>query len=187
MSTSVLVLLGSLRAESHNRHLAETLIENAPESASLSIYEGLGELPLYNEDLDAAGSAPAAAEQLRSAIGAADAVLLITPEHNGTVPAALKNAIDWGSRPYGTSCLSGTPAAVIGTSLGQYGGVWAHDDARKALKITGATVIDDVTLSIPGSLTRFAETHPRDDAEVLEQLRGVLDDLLTAVSESVAA
>ncbi|WP_437583414.1 NAD(P)H-dependent oxidoreductase [Paramicrobacterium sp. CJ85] len=187
MSTSVLVLLGSLRAASTNRQLAETLVESAPDSVSVSIYDGLGSLPLYNEDTDVEDGVSAEVTKLRTAIGEADAVLVVTPAHNGTVPAALKNAIDWASRPFGRSSLSGTPAAVIGTSLGQNGGSTAHEHARQALKISGATVVDDVVLSIPGSLTRFAETHPREDAEVLAQLRDVLGELVDAASQTIAA
>lgn len=96
--TKVLVLLGSLRAGSLNRQLAEVAVENPPSGVEVSLYEGLGDVPLYNEDIDTA-DAPAAAVALRTAGGNADAVLVVTPEHNGTIPAALKNAIDWLSRP----------------------------------------------------------------------------------------
>ena len=71
-------------------------------------------------------------EALRAAAADADAVLAITPEYNGTIPAVLKNAIDWLSRPFGASAIKGKPVAVIGTALGQYGGVWAHDETRKS-------------------------------------------------------
>lgn len=187
MPASILVLVGSLRAESTNRKLAETFVETAAGTATASIYEHLADVPLYNEDIDRADGEPESARRLRAAIDAADALLIVTPEHNGTIPAALKNAIDWGSRPFGTSALSGKPTAVVGCAFGRYGGLWAHDEARKSLGIAGAEVLTDITLSIPGSLDRFTLTHPRDDSEVTEQLAGLKSDLLDALTERQAA
>ena len=177
MSVRILALVGSLRAGSHNRQLAEAAVKFAPEGASVELFEGLAEIPFYNEDIDVEGSVPAAAAKLRAAAQAADAFLLFSPEYNGTIPAVLKNAIDWLSRPYGAGALSGKPVAVVGTAFGQYGGQWAHDDARKSVGIAGGTVVEDIKLSIPGSLTRFAETHPVDDAEVAAQLTEVVSRL----------
>ncbi|MFI9611717.1 NAD(P)H-dependent oxidoreductase [Streptomyces sp. NPDC052023] len=174
MSVRILALVGSLRAGSHNRQLAEAAVKLAPEGVDVQLYEGLAEIPFYNEDIDVEGTVPAAATRLREAALAADALLLFTPEYNGTIPAVLKNAIDWLSRPYGAGALGGKPVAVVGTAFGQYGGVWAQDEARKALGIAGATVLEDIKLSIPGSVTRFAETHPVDDAEVAAQLTEVV-------------
>ncbi|MEZ0163733.1 NAD(P)H-dependent oxidoreductase [Kineococcus sp. LSe6-4] len=178
--TDVLVLVGSLRAASTNRQIAETAVALAPEGVTLTIHEGLADLPFYNEDVDVEGSVPQAVTDLRAALTAADAVLVVTPEHNGTVPAVLKNAIDWASRPYGAGSLNGTPLVVVGSAFGQYGGVWAQDDARKALGIAGANVLSDVTFAIPGSVVRFAELHPKDDAEVVEKLTAVLEGLVAA-------
>ncbi|MFD8382550.1 NAD(P)H-dependent oxidoreductase [Streptomyces sp. NPDC059679] len=174
MSVRILALVGSLRAGSTNRQLAETAVKLAPEGVEITIFEGLAETPFYNEDIDVEGSVPAAGAKLRAAAGEADALLFFSPEYNGTMPGVLKNAIDWLSRPYGAGAISGKPVAVVGTAFGQYGGVWAHDDARKSVGIAGGTVVEDVKLSIPGSLTRFAEQHPSDDAEVTEQLTHVL-------------
>ncbi|NQX34948.1 NADPH-dependent FMN reductase [Herbiconiux sp. VKM Ac-2851] len=166
---SVLVLVGSLRAASTNRQLAEAAIDLAPEGINLAISDQHRDLPLYNEDIDVEGELPASVVAFREAVGAADAVIVVTPEHNGTMPANLKNAIDWSSRPFGTGAIVGKPVAVIGTAFGQYGGVWAQDEARKALGIAGAKVIEP-TLSVPNSVVRFAETHPKDDAEIVAQL-----------------
>jgi NAD(P)H-dependent FMN reductase len=185
--SSILVLVGSLRAASTNRQLAEAAALVAPEGVTLTIHEGLGHIPFYNEDIDVDGSVPEGAAKLRSAIGASDAILVVTPEHNGTIPASLKNAIDWASRPYGESTLVGKPLAVIGSAFGQFGGVWAQDETRKAFGITGANVLEDVKLAIPGSVVRFAETHPKDDAEVVGQLRDVVEKLSAATAESTAA
>src|SRR5439155_6212380 len=98
---TVLTLVGSLRADSINQKLAEAIQLNAPEQVEVVIHESLGNVPFYNEDIDVEGRVPAAAAALRAAANEADTLLLVTPEHNGTVPAALKNAIDWLSRPYG--------------------------------------------------------------------------------------
>lgn len=83
--TRILVLVGSLRAASINRRLAEAAVKTAPEGVELAIYERLGEMPFYNEDIDAEGEVPAAAQALRDAVAASDAVLLVTPEYNGTL------------------------------------------------------------------------------------------------------
>ncbi|MET7606322.1 NAD(P)H-dependent oxidoreductase, partial [Streptomyces avermitilis] len=177
MSVRILALVGSLRAGSHNRQLAEAAVKHAPEGVEIELFEGLADVPFYNEDLDVEGDVPAAAARLRAAAGATDAFLLVSPEYNGTIPAVLKNAIDWLSRPYGAGALSGKPVAVVGTAFGQFGGVWAQDDTRKAAGIAGGTVLEDVKLSIPGSVTRFAELHPADDAEVVEGLTKVIEQL----------
>ncbi|MGW2639103.1 NAD(P)H-dependent oxidoreductase [Streptomyces sp. NPDC001348] len=174
MSVRILALVGSLRAGSHNRQLAEAAVKLAPEGAEVDLFEGLADIPFYNEDIDVEGSVPAAAAKLREAARGADAFLLFSPEYNGTITAVLKNAIDWLSRPYGAGAFGGKPVAVIGTALGQYGGVWAQDEARKAVGIAGGKVVEDIKLSIPGSANRFAETHPVDDSEVAAQLTEVV-------------
>ncbi|GAA3028956.1 NAD(P)H-dependent oxidoreductase [Streptomyces glomeratus] len=185
MSVRILALVGSLRAGSHNRQLAEAAVKHAPAGVEVVLHEGLGQVPFYNEDIDVEGSVPEAASALRTAAAQADALLLFSPEYNGTIPAVLKNAIDWLSRPYGAGALSGKPVAVVGTAFGQYGGVWAQDETRKALGIAGAAVVEDAKLSIPGSVTRFAETHPADDSEVVEGLTKVIEQLSQAAPAGV--
>jgi NAD(P)H-dependent FMN reductase len=187
MSVRILALVGSLRAGSHNRQLAEAAVKFAPEGANVEIFEGLAEIPFYNEDVDVAGSVPAAAAKLREAAKAADAFLFFSPEYNGTIPAVLKNAIDWLSRPFGAGAFGGKPVAVVGTAYGQFGGVWAQDETRKSVGIAGGKVLEEVKLSIPGSLVRFAETHPADDAEVAAQLAEVVAQLHSNAGEVAAA
>ena len=102
---TILTLVGSLRAGSTNLQLAEAIALNAPEQVDVVIHESLGNIPFYNEDIDVEGQVPAAAAALRAAANEADTILLVTPEHNGTVPASLKNAIDWLSRPFGAGAL----------------------------------------------------------------------------------
>ncbi|PCN46667.1 FMN reductase [Curtobacterium sp. 'Ferrero'] len=184
--TNVLVLVGSLRAGSINRKLAEAAEQHAPEGIELTTFDGIVDLPFYNEDIDG-DTPPAAAVAFRAAVDAADAVLLVTPEYNGSIPAVLKNALDWASRPFGASPISGKPLAVIGSAFGQYGGVWAHDDARKVAGIAGANVLGDVKVAIPQSVVRFADTHPREDDEVVSMVQGALRALADAAAEPVAA
>jgi len=179
MSTQILALVGSLRSASDNLHLAEAAVKLAPSGVSVEIFHGLADVPLYNEDIDQPRSV-AAADRLRAEVQSADALLLVTPEYNGTMSAALKNAIDWISRPFGAGVISEKPVAVIGTSHGQYGGVWAHDDGRKAARIAGAHVLDDLKLSVAAAHIRFASVHPVDDEEIAETMPEILTSLAAA-------
>ena len=115
-SRKVAVLIGSLRAESYSRKLASALIGLAPAALTLEVVE-IGDLPLYNEDLDA-GTPPAAYTAFREKMKGFDAFLFVTPEYNRSMPAVLKNALDVGSRPYGHSIWDGKPGAVISVSIG---------------------------------------------------------------------
>jgi NAD(P)H-dependent FMN reductase len=182
--TKVLALIGSLRAASINRQIAELAAELALDGVAVTIFEGLGDLPFYNEDIDDAMNpetpalAPVAA--LRAAAAEADAALVITPEYNGSYPAVLKNAIDWLSRPFGDGALKGKPLAVIGGSFGQYGGVWAHDDTRKSFGIAGARVVEAIKLSVP--FKTLNGQHPREHAEVSANVRDAVGKLAAEVS-----
>ena len=127
---NVAVIVGSLRKESINRKVANALIELAPSGLKPSIVE-IGQLPLYNQDND--DNPPAEWTAFREHIRAADAVLFVTPEYNRSVPAALKNAIDVGSPPYGKSAWSGKPGAVVSASPGAIGGFGANHHLRQSL------------------------------------------------------
>jgi chromate reductase len=126
----VAVLIGSLRKDSINRKVANRLSELGPAGLKLSVIE-IGHLPLYNQDGD--DDPPAEWTAFRERIKAADAVLFVTPEHNRSVPAALKNALDIGSRPYGKSAWSGKPGAVVTASPGGIGGFGANHHLRQSL------------------------------------------------------
>ncbi|GBE68096.1 FMN reductase [Mycobacterium sp. MFM001] len=180
MTTRILALIGSLRAGSYNRQLAEAAVKLAPDGIEVEIYEGLGDVPFYNEDIDEPATIPSSADALRAAVRSADALLLVTPEYNGTVPPALKNAIDWASRPQPRGAIFQKPVVVIGTSGGRYGGAWAHDDARKTARVAGATVLEEATLSVPRAATRFADTPPVCDEEIIAKLPAILTTLAAA-------
>ena len=180
--STVLVLVGSLRAASVNRQLAQLAVETAPAGVTLELFDRLGELPFYNEDIDNSpdeGGAPEPVAALRAAAARADAALVVTPEYNGSIPAVLKNAIDWLSRPFGNGALKDKPLAVVGTSLGQYGGLWAHDETRKSFGIAGPRVVEDLDLSIPGK--SLDGKHPRENAEVVERLREIIGKLAAEI------
>jgi NAD(P)H-dependent FMN reductase len=154
--TRVVVLLGSLRADSYNRRIAERLQAEAPAGVTVEIATGLADLPFYNEEIDGE-SVPAAAQALRDQVARADRVLAVTPEYNGTMPAVLNNAIDWLSRPYGVGALKSKPFAVVGATPTKFGGKWSHEDARRSATIAGADVVPDLVLS-----------HSTLDADVFE-------------------
>lgn len=176
--STVLVLVGSLRKESINRQLADLAAETAPDGVTLQRFDRLGELPFYNEDIDNE-SAPESVTALREAAARADAALVVTPEYNGSIPGVLKNAIDWLSRPYGDSALKDKPLAVIGSALGQYGGVWAHDETRKSFGIAGPRVVEDLELSLPAA--SLDGKHPRESADVVAKLRDIVGKLVAEI------
>jgi NAD(P)H-dependent FMN reductase len=181
--TTVLAFLGSPRRDSTNKMLLEAVQTVAPEGIDVVAYDGLDELPFYNEDVDVDGHRPAGFDALRSAAAAADAVLVVTPEYNGTMPATIKNMIDILSRPFGDSAVKGKPAAVIGSAFGQYGGVWAQEEARKALGIAGAQVLEEPQLAVAGAAPRFEATPPAEDPEIVAGIHAVLDALVAAAQE----
>ncbi|ETW25577.1 NAD(P)H-dependent oxidoreductase [Mycobacterium gastri] len=175
----VLALVGSLRTGSVNRQIAELAAAVAPDGVSVTVFEGLAELPFYNEDIDTPDGVPGAVIALRQAAAQADAALVVTPEYNGTIPAVIKNAIDWLSRPFGDGALKAKPLAVIGGSVGRYGGVWAHDETRKSFAIAGARVIDAIKLSVP--FQSLAGKTPADSSEMSANLRDIVGKLAAEV------
>ncbi len=126
------VVVGSLRKKSFSRLVAETLRVLAPENMSLEII-ALDALDMYNQDLDDEGPVPASWTQFRQQVKQMDAVLFVTPEHNRSIPAALKNALDVGSRPYGSSVWDGKPGAVVSVSPGTLGAFGANHILRQSL------------------------------------------------------
>src|SRR5947209_17425867 len=138
----VLGISVSLRRDSHNTRLlraAGELFE--AEGAEFEIYDGLKDVPPYDED-DDVGTGPEAVARLRAAVAEADALFFSTPEYNSSIPGQLKNAIDWLSRPIATNVLRNKPVAVVGASIGAFGAVWAQAELRKVLAATGARVIE---------------------------------------------
>ena len=138
----ILVLSGSLRRESFNTALAQAAVELAPPSVEVEVYDGLGLLPHYDQDLDQEDvETPDAVIDLRARIDRADALFVITPEYNGSLPGVLKNAIDWASARHRGSWLRNKTVAVAGATTGQYGAIWAQQDLKRVLGIAGARVV----------------------------------------------
>lgn len=149
----IAVIVGSLRKASLNRMAAHALAKLAPEGFELEIVE-IGDLPLYDEDVEAAG-APGAWERLRAQVKASDAVLFVTPEYNRSVPGALKNAIDVGSRPYGASVFARKPAAVMSLSPGAMGGFGANHHLRQSLVFLDMPVLQQPEAYVGGAGALF--------------------------------
>jgi chromate reductase len=176
---------GSLRHDSYNRQLLQaTAAEAAPEMA-LHIWDGLAFVPPFNEDLETEPPPPAVAE-LRRTIDAADAVLIATPEYNGSVPGQLKNALDWASRPFRSNPLRGKPVAVIGASPSPRGAASAQAELRKVLRMIGARVVGP-EFAVPRVHERFDADGRLSDDVVRARLRELLAELALATTHAVAA
>src|SRR6478752_8110106 len=134
-SYTVGYIVGSLSSTSINRILAKALIRLAPDDLSF-VEIPIGNLPLYSQDYDA--DYPPEGRALKEAIAAADAILFVTPEYNRSIPGALKNAIDWASRPWGQNSFDHMPAAVCGASIGQIGTAVAQQSLRGVLSFCNA-------------------------------------------------
>lgn len=172
----VAVLVGSLRKESFNRKLANALAAMAPPPLRLSIVE-IGQLPLFNQDFEAAPPPPAV--EFKQRIQAADAVLFVTPEYNRSVPGALKNAIDVASRPYGQSAWDGKPGAVITLSPGAIGGFGANHHLRQSLVFLNVPVLQQPEVYLGNAAKMFDDAGQlRDDST-----RAFLEKFLAAFAD----
>lgn len=166
----VLAISGSLRAGSFNSALLDRAARLLPDDVEVVRWAGLDRLPAYNPDLEGL-PLPRAAAGLRSAIESSDAVVIATPEYNASIPGALKNALDWASRPFPENCLRDKPVAVLGASTSLFGAVWAQAELRKVLRTIGAHVCEREVL-VPEAHRRISEP------ELDDRLRELLDELL---------
>ena len=175
MSQKVAVLVGSLRAGGLNRRAAHALAALAPEGMQLTIVE-IGQLPLYNQDLDDAP--PQAWLAFREQVKGADAVLFVTPEYNRSVPGVLKNAIDVGSRPYGRSVWSGKPGAVMSVAPGALGAFGANHHLRQSMVFLNVPMMQQPEAYVGGAANLF------DDQGALtnENTRKFFENFITAFS-----
>jgi chromate reductase, NAD(P)H dehydrogenase (quinone) len=174
----ILGISGSLRRDSHNT----MLLRNVP--LDLELWDGLKEIPPYDEDDDVEPAPPAVA-QMRAAVAGADAIVFATPEYNASVPGQLKNAIDWLSRPRVGAALQNKPVAVIGASTGAFGAVWAQAELRKVLATAGARVVD-AEVAVGHAHERFDEEGELLDENLREQLHEVADTLLAELPARAA-
>jgi len=177
----ILGLSGSLRRDSHNTSLLRAAAKALPPGVELELFDGLADLPHYDADLDV-DPAPDPVERLREAIADVDGVLIATPEYNGSIPGALKNALDWSSRPFPDNALRGKPAAVVGASTGMFGAVWAQAEVRKVLKTIGADVLDG-ELPVPHAHLAFG-----DDGHLADVgMRDALGELVAVLATRAGA
>lgn len=176
---------GSLRAGSVNRQVLAAAGFVLPEGVTLEMFEGLGDLPLFNEDIEGEPAHPAVGN-LQQAIGDAEAVLIATPEYNGSMPGALKNALDWASRPHRAAALTDKPVAVVGASPSRFGAVRAQADVRKVASSIGAQVIDR-ELPVAAAFEAFGSDGRLADPDLERQLGDLLAELVRSAARVPAA
>jgi chromate reductase, NAD(P)H dehydrogenase (quinone) len=183
----VLAISGSLRAASYNTALANAARVLAPDGVEIELFEGLALIPHYDQDLDQEDvETPVAVAELRRRIEDADALLLVTPEYNGSITGVLKNAIDWASARHRGSWLRNKTVAVAGATTGQYGAIWAQQDLKRVLGIAGARVIPG-ELPVSTAHEKFDEEGRLVDPFVAERLRDHLALLVQEASPLSAA
>ena len=171
--------VGSLSSTSINRTLSKAVIRLAPENLEFSEIR-IDNLPLYSPDYDA--DYPSEARALKEAIDRADAILFVTPEYNRSIPGALKNAIDWASRPWGQNAFDHIPAAVIGASVGQIGTALAQQSLRAVLSFCNAR-----QMTAPEAYIQYSAEVFMPDGEVTdESTAGFLRGFMSEFGDHVA-
>jgi chromate reductase, NAD(P)H dehydrogenase (quinone) len=177
----VLGISGSLRAGSYNRRLLLAAARGLPPDAEFRELTGLDRIPPYSQDLDR-GLGPAPVRELREALRRADAILISTPEYNHSIPGALKNALDWASRPFPANALRGAPIAVVGASTGMFGAVWAQAELRKVLGAIAAQVLD-AELPVARAADAFDADGELRDPELRARLAEITGELVRVAAE----
>lgn len=182
---NILAISGSLRRDSLNTRLLQAAVEVAATDVRIDIFEGLADLPIFNEDLGIADS-PRPVLELRERISAADALLIATPEYNYAIPGGLKNALDWASLPPGQHCLRGKPVAVMGASMGNFGTVRAQLSLRQVWLWTEAIPVTKPEVHVFRAHERFDEQGALIDQGTRALISDLLDSL-RSIAESRAA
>jgi chromate reductase len=172
----VVGICGSLREGSFNGALLAAVAAELPPAVEYAEWSGLETLPAYDSDADGHFAPPSVAE-LRRALAQADAVVIATPEYNASIPGALKNALDWASRPFDDNCLRGKPAAVVGASTGIFGAVWAQADLRRILKTIGADVLE-TALPVAAAHQAFTTSGALSDRRLATTLHTIVEELV---------
>ncbi|QIZ34726.1 NADPH-dependent FMN reductase [Saccharopolyspora sp. ASAGF58] len=176
----ILGLCGSLRKGSYNRMLLMAAAELCGD-VEMVVFEGLGDIPAYNADVPV----PESVRHLDQLIRDTDGLLIATPEYNSSIPGVLKNALDWISVPFANNPVMGKPAAVVGSSTGMFGAVWAQHEARKVLTALGGAVVDT---DLP--IARADEVLTADglvDPDLRVALGDIVGTLVARMHESVGA
>lgn len=174
-SMKILGIAGSLRKTSYNAGALRAAQQLAPAGSTIDIFD-LSPIPVYNQDLDP--TPPAVITQFKSAIRAADAILICTPEYNYSVPGVLKNAIDWASRPYGDSAWLNKPIALMGASVGMFGTARAQYHLRQSFVFLDAYVLNQPEVMIANASQRFDGDGNLTDEKTKELIKKQLDALV---------
>lgn len=179
----LLAIGGSLRRGSYNSALLGAAAAECPSDVEFVVWCRLAVIPAFNEDLET--TPPRSVESLNDEIARSDAVLIATPEYNGSVPGALKNALDWVSRPFATNALRNKPVAVVGASEGLFGAVGAQAELRKILKTIGARV-QDSDLPIAQAHGAFTADGRLRDPRLAARLRAIVAALVYSAEQRAA-
>jgi chromate reductase len=181
----ILAISGSLRRGSHNTMLLRAAGGLLAPEHELVFWDGLRDVPPYDEESDAE-QAPDSVAALRQAVRDADAVLFATPEYNSSIPGALKNALDWASRPFATNAFRNKPVAVIGSSAGMFGAVWAQAELRKVLAAMGARVAE-VEIAVGRAAEKFDDQGRLVDESVQAELAAAMSTLVAEIDPALVA
>jgi chromate reductase len=184
---NIVLISGSLRTESANaaalRAAAQyiTGVEPADGQDPMTVTDAaIDDLPLYSEDLEEVGW-PSPVQRLRSAVATADALMIATPEYNGSMSGVLKNALDWLSRPYDDNPLQGKPAATLSASPSSYGAKWAHDHLRHVLEACGVRLVNPEAVTLPQVFESLDAHGDIVGSEALTSIRRLADEVLARV------
>jgi chromate reductase, NAD(P)H dehydrogenase (quinone) len=183
MPRKVAVIVGSLRKESFTRKLAKAIAAVAPTHLTFDFVE-IGALQHFNQDLEA--TPPAEWTTFREHVKAADAVLFVTPEYNRGIPGVLKNAIDVGSRPYGSSVWNGKPAAVVSNSPGAIGGFGAYHHLRQSLVFLNMPTVNQPETYVGGVAAMFDENGELANEATREFLTGFAQVFADGIERHIA-
>ena len=171
----ILGIAGSLRPQSYNRAALRATVQLAPQDAAVEVFE-LDGIPGFNQDEEK--NPPAKVAELKQRVRSADAILLVTPEYNYSVPGVLKNAIDWASRPYGDSAWNGKPVAIMGASIGTFGTARAQYHLRQTFVFLNMFPINQPEVMIGNAAERFDAQGNLTDEPTKDHIRRLLQNLV---------
>ncbi|MGZ3591455.1 MAG: NADPH-dependent FMN reductase [Thermodesulfobacteriota bacterium] len=172
----ILGFAGSLRKQSYNRALLSAANEMVPENATLEIFDLAG-IPPFNQDLE--NEPPEKVRDFKARIRAADAILIVTPEYNYSIPGVLKNAIDWASRPYGDNAFDGKSVAMMGASIGMLGTARAQYDLRRSFVFLNMYPMNQPEVMIPFAQNKVDENGRVTDEKTRKKIRELLEALVS--------
>ncbi|MGZ3495101.1 MAG: NADPH-dependent FMN reductase [Thermodesulfobacteriota bacterium] len=172
----ILGFAGSLRKQSYNRALLSAANEMVPENATLEIFDLAG-IPPFNQDLE--NEPPEKVRDFKARIRAADAILIVTPEYNYSIPGVLKNAIDWASRPYGDNAFDGKSVAMMGASIGMLGTARAQYDLRRSFVFLNMYPMNQPEVMVPFAQNKVDENGRVTDEKTRKKIRELLEALVS--------